>query len=181
MRREHLIEGNSKLEASRSMAQLSGPGVAGALIQALSAPWAIFVDALSFLCSALFMGQIRKPEERPRAERAPLLREVKEGIAVVLENRILRSIAGCTGTWNFFAAAWSALYILFATRELGLSPAAIGLIASLGNAAGLIASLIAGPLASRLGIGRIIVWAAFLGGFSATPSSWQHLRQPSCS
>ena len=167
--REHLIEGNSKLEASRSMAQLSGPGIAGVLIQALSAPWAIFVDALSFLCSALFLGRIRTQEERPRAERAPLLREVQEGIAVVLDNRILRSIAACTGTWNFFAAVWSALYILFATRELGLSPAAIGVIASLGNAAGLIASLTAGALASRVGIGPIIVWAAFLSGFSAIP------------
>jgi MFS family permease len=167
--REHLIEGNSKLEASRSMAQLSGPGIAGALIQALSAPWALLVNALSFFCSALFIGRIRTPESPPPAQRAPLLHEVREGIAVVLANRILRSIAGCTGTWNFFTAAWYALYILFATRELGLHPAAIGAIASLGNVAGLIASLAAGTLASRLGIGRVIAWAALLSGFSAIP------------
>jgi MFS family permease len=164
-----IIEGNSKLEASRSMAQLSGPGIAGVVIQAFSAPVAIVVDALSFVCSAAFVSRIRRREDPPKRRRAPLLEEAQEGIVIVLGNRLLRPIAACTGTANFFDATWSALYILFATRELGLSPASIGLIASAGNVAGLLGTMLAGWLAGRAGIGRVIVGSALVFGLSGVP------------
>src|SRR5689334_4573513 len=60
--REQLVEGNSKLEVSRSVAQIAGPGLAGALVQTISAPVAMLVDGLSFLASTFFLGLIRKPE-----------------------------------------------------------------------------------------------------------------------
>lgn len=167
--RSQLVEGNSKLEASRSVAQLAGPGIAGILIQALSAPLTIVVDALSFLFSALFLGQIKQKEEPPKAIRAPLLAEVREGLAVVFGNRLLRSIAGCTGTFNLFSSMLDALFILFATRELGLTPVAIGAIFSVGSVAGLLGALVAGRLARWFGIGPMIVSASFLTGLSQLP------------
>ncbi len=168
--RERLVEGNSKLEASRSTAQLTGPGVAGAVIQALSAPVAIALDAISFLFSGMLIGTIRTPEDPPaRTARASMWAEIREGLGIVFGNRLLRSIAGCTGTSNFFTSAFFALYILFATRQLGLTPAALGLIFSLGNVAGLIGALTAGRAASRFGVGPTIVWSSFVSGLGLLP------------
>src|SRR3972149_4148477 len=144
VRRERLVEGNSKLEASRSTAQLSGPGVAGVVLQVLSAPPA-------------------------SSARASMWAEIREGLGVVFGNRLLRSIAGCTGTSNFFSSAFFTLYILFATRELGLTPAALGLIFSLGNVAGLLGALPAGRVAGRFGIGPTIVGSSFVSGLGLVP------------
>ena len=170
VRRERLVEGNSKLEASRSTAQLSGPGVAGVVIQVLSAPVAIALDAVSFLISGALIGTIRTHEDPPASSaRASMWAEIREGLGVVFGNRLLRSIAGCTGTSNFFSSAFFALYILFATRELGLTPAALGLIFSLGNVAGLLGALTAGRVAGRFGIGPTIVGSSFVSGLGLVP------------
>lgn len=168
--RRQLVEGNSKLEATRSVAQLAGPGVAGGVIQMLTAPVAIILDALSFFTSAGLIGAIRLPEQTPSpSERRALLVEVREGLGVVFGNRYLRSIAAATGTSNLFSSSLFALYILFVTRELGLTPAAIGLIFSLGNVAGLIGALTAGRLAARFGVGRVIIGSIAVGGLGFIP------------
>ncbi len=167
--RAQLVEGNSKLEASRSIAHVAGPGLAGVVVQIISAPMAILLDAVSFLVSGLFIGLIRRPEPEPEAARAPLLAEVREGLAVVFGNPMLRAIAGCTGTSNFFASGAGALYILFATRELAMKPAAIGVVFSLGSVGALVGVLLAPALAQRLGIGRVIMAAALLPGLGLVP------------
>ena len=167
--RQQLVEGNSKLEATRSLANLAGPSVAGVVIQALSAPIAIILDALSFVISGGLISRIRGREQAPGGTRASVTAEVREGLRVVFGNRLLRSIAGCTGTSNFFGSALFALYILFMTRSLGLTPAKIGAIFSLGNVAGLLGALSAGRLAARFGVGRIIVGAAALDGLGLIP------------
>jgi hypothetical protein len=111
--RRQIIEGNSKLEVSRTTAQISGPGVAGGLIGLITAPYAVLVDAISFLGSGLFLLGIRKHEEPPARETADgskpsLWTELKEGLRFVLGNPNLRAQAGCTGTSNlFFSLAFS--------------------------------------------------------------------------
>jgi MFS family permease len=168
--RSQLVEGNSKLEVSRSAAQLAGPGLAGLVVQYLSAPVAIALDALSFALSAAFLGLIGKPEATPdRAGRASLLVEAREGLAVVFGNRLLWSIAGCTGTWNFFGSLAYALYVLFAARELQMAPAALGLAFGAGNVGALVGAVAAARLATRFGVGPTIVGSALLGGLALLP------------
>jgi MFS family permease len=167
--RAQLVEGNSKLEASRSTAQIAGPGLAGVVVQIISAPLAIVFDALSFLISGVFIGLIRRSEPSHGTTRAPMLGEIREGLAVVFGNPMLRAIAGCTGTANFFASAAGALYILFVTRELGMKPAAIGAVFSLGSVGALAGVLLAGSLARRLGIGRVVVAAPLISGLGFVP------------
>jgi MFS family permease len=168
--RRQLIEGNSKLEATRSISQLAGPGIAGAVIQLVTAPLAVILDAVSFFLSAGFLGTIRLREDPPaRTERKPMLAEVREGLGVVFGSPYLRSIAGCTGTSNLFATAVFTLYILFATRELGLNATAIGVIFSVGNVAALGGALTAGRLGARLGVGRVIIASAIVFGVGAIP------------
>jgi len=164
--RTQLVDGNSKLEATRSLSDLAGPGLAGAVIQFISAPIAIALDALSFLISGGITSLIRRDETHGSAQtRGPILSQVREGLAFLLGNRFLRPIAGCSGTWNFFNTGVLTLYILFATRDLALGPAKLGMILSLGNICGLLGVLGAGRIGTRIGVGPAIVFSAIVSGF----------------
>ena len=157
--RDEIIEGNSKFEISRSAAQLSGPGLGGILVEILTAPYAVLVDALSFVASGLFILGIRKHEARPERATAAdgtktsFWAEVKEGLRFVLGNPNLRAQAGCTGTSNFFFSAGFAVYLVFLVRELGLSPGLIGVVFSVGAVGSMVAAFSATRLQRRFGIG----------------------------
>ena len=130
--REQIIEGNSKLEISRSAAQVAGPGFGGALVQILTAPWAVFADALSFVGSGLFVLRIRKVEDAVEVatvdgRKVSLWTDLKEGLRFVLGNPNLRAQAGCTATSNFFSSLAFSIFLVFAVRELHLSAGTIGL------------------------------------------------------
>jgi MFS family permease len=161
---KQLVEGNSKLEVSRSGAQLAGPGVAGVLVEAVTAPVAVLVDAVSFVASAIFLFRIRKDETAPtRAERQAgpgMKAEVAEGLRWVLGNRYLRWIAASTATFNFFGNIIGAVYLVFAVRELGLRPGVIGLVFAVSNVGYLLGALVANRLSRRFGVGPAIVIGA---------------------
>ena len=164
--REQLIDGNAKLEISRSAAQLGGPGLAGLVVQALRAPVAIAFDAASFVGSALFIFSIRKEERPPvRDATSPRMRdELREGLAYVLGHPFLKSIAACTALFNFFGNLGFAILLVFARRNLHLSPAAIGLALTLSNIGPLIAAFNAHRISARIGVGRTILASSILGG-----------------
>ena len=157
--RDHLVEGNAKLQGTQSVSQVAGPPIAGLLIQVLTAPYAILVDALSFLWSAIWVGSIssREPKQARSADRH-LLREVREGLSFVLGNRPLRSIAACTGSSNFFSnvQAVALVVILADEAELNFSAGAIGLIFSASAVGGLIGALVAKRFAGWVGQGPAI-------------------------
>ena len=162
VRREQLVEGNSKLEISRSGTQLAGPGLAGGLVQLVGAATAIVGDAVSYVVSAVFVGAIRRsepPVEKPAVK--PRMRaEIGEGLRYVLRNRYLRSIAACTGSANFFESMILAIFVLYAVRVLGLSPGLIGLVFAIGNAGAVIGAFLSGWVPRRFGIGPAIILGA---------------------
>jgi len=163
--RKLLVEGNAKLQASESVAQVAGPTVGGALIQALTAPYAIVVDAVSFVWSAGWVAAIK--ERPPRPERKPdrhLGREIAEGVRFVVHNRMLRAIAMCTGSSNLFSSIMFAVYYVLLARELRLSPGVIGLLSSVAAIGGLVGSLLARRIAERIGQGPTIWISALCGG-----------------
>ncbi|GIU95686.1 MAG: MFS transporter [Gaiellaceae bacterium] len=168
--RDQIMEGNSKLEVSRSAAQVTGPGLAGALVEIFTAPYAVLVDALSFVASALFLVGIRKREDPPvravtaNGSKPSVLGDLREGIAFVLANPNLRAQAGCTASSNFFSSLAFAIVLVFFVRELGLSAGVIGAIFSIGAAGSLIAALTARRIAGRFGIGPTSIAMAALFG-----------------
>ena len=164
--RRQIIDGNAKLEISRSAAQLGGPGVAGLLIGWLKAPAAILFDAVSFLGSALFIFSIRKAEisQADRAPRRKMRTELREGLSYVLGHPYLKNIAACTALFNFFGLMGFAILLVFARRELDLSPQAIGLAFTLSNIGPLLAALSAGKIFALIGVGRTIIVSSILGG-----------------
>ena len=175
--REDLVEGNSKLELSRSGAGLIGPGLAGLLIDLLRAPVAMLIDALSFIFSALLLFSIRDrtPEQNLHAgeqttessavtPRGSMRTEIAEGLRFVFGHPALRTIGSATATSNLFSSISGAAFMIFAINELKMSPALIGIAFSLGSLGGLTAALVADPLSKRLGVGRVIVLTVAIGG-----------------
>jgi MFS family permease len=166
--REQIVEGNSKFEISRSAAQISGPGLGGILVEILTAPYAVLVDALSFLASGLFILRIRKPEEPPErattadGSKTTFRQDINEGLRFVLGNPNLRAQAGCTGTSNFFFSLGFSIFLVFAVRELGLSPGAIGVVFSIGAIGSLLAAFSAMRVARRFGIGPTTIVVTIL-------------------
>jgi len=173
VQRRQIIDGNAKLEISRSAAQLGGPGVAGLLIGWLKAPVAILFDAVSFLGSGLFILAIRKTEtsQADRAPRRKMRTELREGLSYVLRHPYLKNIAACTALFNFFGLLGYAVLLVYARRHLHLSPQTIGLAFVLGNFGALLAAVTAKSIFARLGVGRTIIAASVIGGpaFLAIP------------
>ncbi len=167
--RDKIIEGNSKFEVSRSAAQISGPGLGGILVQVLTAPYAILVDALTFVASGLFILGIRTREPRPErtsvdGERPSFLAEAKEGLRFVFANPNLRAQAGCTATSNFFFSLGFSIFLVFAVRELELSPGLIGIVFSVGAVGSMLAAFTARRISGRFGIGRTTIAVTLLSG-----------------
>ena len=159
---EELVEGNAKLEATRGVAAVTGPSIGGFLVQAITAPYAVLVDAISFLWSAGWVTAIRAPERRPAAPpQRHLGKEIAEGLRFVLGNPILRKIAGCTGTSNLFNSASYAVMIVFFVRTVHLSAGGIGLLFSIGSVGGLVGALCSGFLMRKVGQARLI-WVSAL-------------------
>lgn len=160
--REALVEGNAKLQASESVSQIAGPSVGGVLIQVLIAPYAVLVDALSFIWSAAWILSIQaRPPKPARQPDRKLRREIGEGLRFVLGSRLLRAIAMCTGTANLFSAVAAAVFYVLLARQLGLSAGWIGAISSTSALGGLLGSLIARRFAERVGQGPAI-WLSIL-------------------
>ena len=163
--REQLVDGNAKLETSRSAAQVAGPGLGGLVVSALTAPVAIAVDAASYLVSVVLLGRIRTAEPpAAREERRSLLAELREGLGYVLRHPYQRAIVATVGISNFFGQLVFAILLVFAVRELGLSAAAIGVIISLGSVGTLLAAVTARRVGDRLGVGRTVLVSSFLFG-----------------
>jgi MFS family permease len=163
--RANLVEGNAKLETSRSAAQVGGPGLGGLLVSALTAPVAIAVDAVSYLASAFLMGRIRTDEGiPPREERRSIRAELGEGLGYVFRHPYQRGIVGAVAISNFFGQLVFAILLVFTVRELGLTAAAIGVIISLGSVGTLVAAVTARQIGDLLGVGKTVLLAAFLFG-----------------
>ncbi len=173
--KEDLVDGNSKLELSRSAAGLLGPSLAGALIAIVKAPAAVIIDAISFALSALFIFSI-KPKHENVAElndsaappastpRASLRSDIVAGLRYVFGHPTLRTIGGATATSNLFGGIAGTVQMLFAYNVLGLSVAYVGFAATLGSAGGLLSAVFADRISKRLGVGRTIVLTIPLGG-----------------
>ena len=158
---EQVVEGNSKLATTESLAEIGGPTLAGLLIQLISAPLAIFFDAMSFLVSAISLALIHVDESHVKpaqtAESATTLRhEIRNGIQLVAGNPLLRTMVIISSSRAFFGSFYGALYSLYAIRDLGLSPFVLGVLIGAGGVGSLIGAALAPWLVHRFGLGRVL-------------------------
>jgi MFS family permease len=157
VQREAYIEANSLINGSRSFSYIGGPSVGGVLVQLLSAPAALLVDAVSFLASAVFLGRLEAPEPPLERHTTRVRDEVKEGLAFLFRNSILRPALFGTATLNFFNYAFWALFLLYAIDELGIRAGTLGLVLGAGACGGLLGAVVAGRLGRRIGLGPAFI------------------------
>lgn len=167
VRRDQYLQANSLLSATRSGSFIAGPALGGLLIQALTAPVAMVVDAVSFLGSALAIGSVKvdEPPVEGAGEGPGLWRRSVEGLRFLRRHPYLRATLGCSTVVNLFSFVASAVVILFASRTLGLDPGQIGLAFGIGAVGGLVGAVFASRVARRVGPGVAGVVGAVL--FSA--------------
>ena len=157
--RDQLVSANSALSASGSVAEVSAFSLGGVLVQVLTAPIAIAVDAISFVISAVVLGTIRRPEAQPaaRTERRRIVAEIVDGLRPIGRSPILRTVILAGSGAHLLWGAFGAVYLVFATEGLGLEPATIGLIAAVGGISSLVGALIATRTSRRIGVGPSIL------------------------
>jgi len=166
--RSQLVEGNSKLEWSRSGAQVVGPGMAGLVVQAVYPPLAIAIDATSYMASASVLSRI-KQDELIKPSTASVWHDLKEGLAIVLKDKRLRSIAGSTATSNFFSNVIFSILILYLVRQLGYTAAVVGTIFLIGGLGAFGGIALSSRLTRLLGVGPVIIAGMILGGLGTIP------------
>jgi MFS family permease len=168
VRKEELLEGNSKLAASASVAEVGAFSASGWLVQLLSGPAAVLIDAATFLVSAVFVGSIRKPEPppAPAALRESMAREAAAGARTIVSHPVLRTLAGTGIMEAFFLRMYGTVVLLFMTRELGFGTGVLGLIFAVGGISSLVGALVAGRAIQRLGMGIALPLGLALMGVS---------------
>ncbi|MDQ6787923.1 MAG: MFS transporter [Acidobacteriota bacterium] len=162
LEKKELVEGNSKLGATESAALIAGPSLSGALVQALTAPVAIVVDAISFLLSAAFVWQIRAAEIVVVKEKRSIGHEIGEGLRFVYGDRILRPLAESIALYFLFRQIVLTLFTLYAIRELHLEPFLLGVIFSALGFGFLLGALAVKRITKRFGVGRTMIGANFI-------------------
>ena len=169
---DHIGEGNSKLQATQSVAIAVGPGLGGQLLRVVTAPALVGVTVLTYLASAFAVGRIRHEETLPpREDRRPLRTEIAEGLGFVVRQPLLRRIVACTGLANLAGSVSGALMAIYALRVLDLTPAAFGAVGSAGAVGGLTGAVVAARVARWIGEGRVIALsaAAWVPAIALTP------------
>lgn len=162
--RERLVEANSALAASGSAAEFVGFGISGVLVQLLTGPITILIDAATYVVSAVILMTVRREEAAPppREDREPVLDEIRHGLRLVRHDPVLRAFATAS---MLLAALWGvfgATFFLFALDTLGLSPALVGVVASVGGASSFIGAVVAARSTRRWGVGPVAVVAMLL-------------------
>jgi MFS family permease len=151
--RDRYVEAMALLNGSRSLASVGGPTIGGLLVQVFTAPVAMLADALSYLGSVFFLRRITSPEPPIEAEEGTTREKLLAGLSFVLSDRIMRPTLLSVATINLFTFAVNALFILYATTALGVSPGALGLALGTGAIGSVIGALVASRIGRRIGLG----------------------------
>ena len=159
---DRVVEGNSRLATSSSVAEIGGPALGGGLVQLIGGPLAILVDAISFVVSAisLLLIRTREPRRPSPTTRAPIRREIVEGLQLVARHRILVPLALRSLFAHVAGSFYGVLYAIYLVDELHLDALLFGIVVSAGGVGALIGSLFASRAIARFGIGPALVWAA---------------------
>ena len=160
-----LLKLNARLALLGEISGFLGPGIAGALIGIVKAPFALVADAFTFVISYFSLAAIKTPEP-PRAAHSGLTvtQEVRDGVRAVWQRPTLRLITLEAVNGNVAFSIMIGQSVIYQRLDLGFEPALIGAIASIGFLGGAIGSILAPRAVKRIGFGRLLFWDAVLFG-----------------
>ena len=163
---DELMEGNSRLTASASVAEFGSFSLGGWLVQLFSAPGAVLIDSFSFIWSAFWLRGLKLSEHvKPEEDRLPILHEIRDGIHLVWRSRTLRALAGYSATFEFAFSMFGSIFLLFVTRDVGFSPGVLGVIFAIGGLSSIAGSAMASRVTSAFGLQRTIVVMTIIMAF----------------
>lgn len=151
--RRDVVDANSKLSATRALSFVVGPSIAGFLVQLLTAPVTLLADAMSFIGSALFLGRIRTEEPSAANREESALQSLRTGFRYVFGDELIRPSLFCTATINLFNYVFHAIFILYATKTLGVEPGLLGLVLGAGAVGGIVGAFLAVRVERLIGLG----------------------------
>jgi MFS family permease len=172
--RDQLVEGNARLSITESAAEIGGPAVAGMLVQALTAPIAMAVNAVTYLASGLVLMTIgakeppvAAPAGKPPPTLARLADDLRVGFSAIFAHPLVRPLWLMSTGASLFGSTFAALYLYFALKTLGLTPTMLGLAIAAGGVGAMLGATLGPWAARRFGVGPTILLTAVLGGLSA--------------
>jgi predicted MFS family arabinose efflux permease len=165
--RGDLVDANSKLQMSESVAESGAPALGGALVQAVSGPFAVFCDALTFLASGALVQSVRRADVATVSGEGSLLDDALDGLGAVFRQPILRAFAGVAATMSLSGGFFAALYGVWVIQELGFSPLAYGVLVGAGGVGSFLGAAVVGPVAHRFGLGPSMTFARLISGLLA--------------
>lgn len=157
-----IVEANSKFSLSDAVIAIAGPNVAGTLVQLLSAPSAMLVDAISYLLSALALGRIGAAEPTPVRRESHLWAEIIEGMRELVGTPLLKTLTITSSLGMLAGGVEGAVQVLYLVRTLNFSPAVIGFALAFGGAGSLLGSFINSRITGWLGVGPTMLWGKTL-------------------
>jgi len=166
LKKEEIVEGNSKFGTTDSAALIAGPSLSGALLQIFTAPMTILIDAFSFIVSAVFVSRIRAPEVLIEKQTQSVWAQIGEGLRFVYGHPILRPLAESIALYFLFRQIVLALFTLYAIRVLNLEPFWLGVIFSALGFGFLLGALTVKRITNRFGIGRAMLFANLINIFA---------------
>ena len=161
--RDEYVAASSLLNGSRAVAITSGSALGGALVQVLTAPFALLADSFSYLASAFFVGRAEAEEAPPDHEHEQ--GQLSAGARYISRTPLIRASLLAAATLNLFNLAFYGMFVLYATENLNVSPGALGMVMAIGGIGSLVGILITSRLSRRIGLGRALVF-----GFVLTPA-----------
>jgi MFS family permease len=162
--KERLVDANSRMQVSDSVAAITGPGIAGFLAQAIGAAQAIALDAFSFLVSAASVAWIRTSEAGAERARIGWWKELREGVGVVFGSPVLTSMITLVAAFSLAGHVGGDILTVFVYRNLRLTPALVGVLFAAEGLAAIAGALFAGRVAAALGVGPALAWTGVLTG-----------------
>lgn len=174
---EHRADAQRDIELTQSGGQLIGPTLGGVLVQALTAPIAILFDAATYVVAALAALGLRAGRAATHVAdgTAGMVAQIREGIRLVVGERVLRAVTLATATFVFWTTAYTAIFVLYLVRDLHLGALAVGVVLACGAVGGIAGAALAGPVGRRFGSGPTMAGALILGGVGAAVAPLAHL------
>jgi len=161
-----LVDANTKLSITESFAEIVGPGLAGVLVQLITAPMAVLLDSFSYLVSAVSIWSIGadEPSHAGRQASIHLRRDIRDGFRTIIHSPVLLSLTAASATSAIFSGIVFTMDVLFAIRTLHLGPALFGLTVTFGGVGAILGASLTQRLIRRFGFGTLLVTSAFLDG-----------------
>ncbi|HEX9068839.1 MAG TPA: MFS transporter [Ktedonobacterales bacterium] len=170
--RAHLLAGNTRMEASAALAEVGGFSLSGVVVQMLGGPFAMVIDSLTYVVSAISLAFIRTPEpaREPVASHDDEVKrpgEIWAGARAITREPLRLALASAEALTGLAQNMIGTVFFIFVARDLPLHPAELGVIFGIGGVASFLAALYVPRLTARFGVGRVIVLA---GGIAAAAS-----------